>query len=49
MNIHIMETKSGWLLEIDNRTIGLYDSWPQMLENLNRFLSTNYSAPASLY
>jgi len=41
MNIHIQETTHGWLLEVDNRSIGIHHSWEAALRDLNRFLAAN--------
>ena len=43
MNIHIQETKTGWVLEVDSKTIGIYRTWTKALEDLNRFLSSSHS------
>jgi hypothetical protein len=41
MNIHIQETTHGWLLEVDNRTIGIHLTWEKALVDLTRYLTAN--------
>lgn len=42
-SIHILETSTGWVLEVNDKTIGIYATWPKALEDLKRFLSSSHS------